>query len=159
MPPPDRTDLPGSISSTQCPWWNLWRSVDVCLCTCSRCQLSALLLWVAPALPPGAALVDFNGNLERGPCAWASLARLSFQSQRKKQHLIPRKAPGLFLHSPVLWPVVFRRAVNFVACHSLTCLCCSWWASDWEGSANDHWLDEATGGEPPLFLSSHPGWM
>lgn len=39
--------------------------------------------------------IDFSGRVEGCPCAWVSLARLSFQSQRKKQHLISRKAPVL----------------------------------------------------------------
>ena len=69
--------------------------VSACVCVLLLCQLSALLLWAAPPCHWGLHWVDFSGRVEGCPCAWISLARLSFQSQRKKQHLISRKAPVL----------------------------------------------------------------
>ena len=61
------------------------------------CLLSALLLSGTCPAPGGCIPWILVGGWQVGcACAWVSLARVSFQSQRKKQHLISRKAPGLY---------------------------------------------------------------
>lgn len=113
---------------------------------CLLCPLSALLL-SGDCTPPGILVGSWQVGCAR---AWVSLARVSFQSQRKKQHLISRKAPGLYFSAELsfdqwcpggllpVWNITY-------------CLCYSWWAvqreaSDWEGGTEDHWPDEPTEG-------------
>lgn len=118
---------------------------------CLLCPLSApLLSGTCPAAGDCTAWILGGGWQAGCACAWVSLARVSFQSQRKKQHLISRKAPGLYFSADLSFDQWCPGGLSTVWIITY-CLCRSWWAvqreaPDWEGSTEDHWPDETTEG-------------